>query len=210
VRALTAAEFAARLGESSPEPLAAAAVAALFTHYQLLLRWNERTSLVGPGTLDRLIEIHYGESLAALPLLEDSAGKTLVDIGSGAGFPGVVLAAARPGMRVAVVEARDRKWSFLKAVAAETGLGYDCVLGSLDRALPPGFPARVDYVTLRALKLPARAWRTLQERLADSARILIWAGREDPAVPPMLRVRRSVEIPGSHSKRVLELERADG
>ena len=65
-------------------------------HYRFLLRWNRQTSLVGPGTIDEAVETHYGESLAALPLLGDAEGKTIVDIGSGAGFPGFVLAAARP------------------------------------------------------------------------------------------------------------------
>jgi 16S rRNA (guanine(527)-N(7))-methyltransferase RsmG len=210
MRPLSPTEFADRIAGCSPEPLARAAIAALFTHHRLLLRWNERTSLIGPGTVEQLVEIHYGESLAALPLLGDGAGRTVVDIGSGAGFPGVVLAAARPSMGFVLVEARERKWSFLKAVAAETGLGYESLLGTVDRSLPPGFPARVDYVTLRALKLPARAWRPLGDSLAETARVLIWAGREDPSIPPKLRVCGGVDLSGTHSKRILELDRAEG
>ena len=207
---LTPAEFENRLRACSPEPLDAKTVSALHAHYRLLLRWNRQTSLVGPGTIDDAVETHYGESLAALPLIGAAEGKTIVDLGSGAGFPGFVLAAARPGARSVLVEARERKWSFLKAIALETALPVECVLGTLDRSLPKGFPPRVDYVTLRALKLPPRAWQTLLRTLAEKARVLIWATREDPSIPAPLRIARSLALPGSHSKRILELESSSG
>ena len=203
-------EFERRIQARSPEPLGAGTVAALHLHYRLLLRWNEQTSLVGPGTIDEAAEIHYGESLAGLPLLGDMAGRTVVDIGSGAGFPGFVLAAARPAAHVALVEARERKWSFLKAVASESGLAVDCVLGTVDRSLPKGFPGRIDYVTLRALKLSARAWQSVLSSLAPNGRVLIWAGLEPPGFPPALCISRTVEIPQTRSKRILELVRSGG
>jgi 16S rRNA (guanine527-N7)-methyltransferase len=165
--------------------------------------------LVGPGTLDTALDVHYGECLAALPLLPATDGESaLVDVGSGAGFPGFVLAAARPGLRVTLVESRERKWSFLKAAALESGVRIDCLLGTVDRSLPPGLPERIDVVTLRALRLPARAWQALASRLSDNARVLVWAGREDPEVPSWLRAQRQLGQPGSQWKRILELQRA--
>lgn len=164
-------------------------------------------SLVGPGTLEGAVEVHYGESLAALPLLSMSAEATLVDVGSGAGFPGFVLAAARPGLRVTLIEARERKWSFLKAAALEAAVRLDCILGTVDRTLPAGLPASVDFVTLRALKLPARAWQALTSNLADHGRVLVWAGREEPALPASFRVQRRLALSGSQCKQILELGR---
>lgn len=204
----TLSEFSDRLQAASPEALSSACVAALHAHYRLLIRWNERVSLVGPGTLETAVETHYGEALCALPLLRPPAASSLVDVGSGAGFPGFVLAAARPSLRVTLVEARERKWSFLKAATLEAGISADCVLGTVDRVAPAGFPERMDRLTMRALKLPARAWQTLMSRLAEDGRVLLWAGREEPAIPAALRVRCSTALPGSLSKRILELERA--
>ena len=205
---LERAEFEERLQSQSPEPLDASVLAALHAHYRLLVRWNERTSLIGPGTLDVAVDVHYGESLAALPLIPHAGPRTLVDIGSGAGFPGFVLAVARPNLRGVLVEARERKWSFLKAIAAETGIAVECLLGTVDRSLPKGFPGRVDYVSLRALTLPPRAWQALSPSLAERARALIWAGREDPQLPAGSRITRSVAVPGSRWKRILVVERA--
>ena len=205
---LTAVEFSGRLRAASPEALSEPCVAGLYAHYRLLLRWNERVSLVGPGTLDNVVETHYGEALAALPLLPGEAPITLVDVGSGAGFPGLVLAATRPSMRVILVEARERKWSFLKAATLDAGIRADCVLGTVDRSVPAGFPEGMDRLTMRAVKLPARAWHTLIARLSHDGRMLLWAGREEPAIPAALRIRSSLVLPGSRWKRILELERA--
>jgi 16S rRNA (guanine527-N7)-methyltransferase len=201
---LTSAEFERAIRSQAPEALTASAVRALEIHYRSLLRWNERTSLVGPGTIEDALDVHYGEALAALPLLGDSDGKTLVDVGSGGGFPGFVLAAARPGLRCVLVEARERKWSFLKAVALESGIGVQCLLGTVDRTLPKGFPTRVDYVTIRALKLSAPAWQAILGRLARDGRILTWAGQEEPEVPPSFRAVRTLDLPGTRAKRIIE------
>src|SRR5262245_35181373 len=69
------------LADLSPEPLDDRALDALHAHYQELSVWNRRLSLIGPGTLNEVLERHYGESLAALPLVSGGAG---LDIGSGA------------------------------------------------------------------------------------------------------------------------------
>lgn len=206
---LSPAAFAAEIQQHSPELLTDECVRALHVHYRLLLQWNERISLIGPGTVSSVIEAHYAESLAALALLPATAseGGTLIDIGSGAGFPGLVLAAARPQLRASLVEARERKWAFLKTAVAASGLRAECILGSVDRALPVGIPPQVDWLTLRALKLPVRAWRALASRLTERGRVLVWAGREKPAFPgDLLRVARTLSLPGTHWKRILELE----
>jgi 16S rRNA (guanine527-N7)-methyltransferase len=208
VAELTISEFSDRLQAVSPEVLTSACLEALHAHYRLLVRWNERVSLVGPGTLETAVETHYGEALAALPLLPPGSSTTLVDVGTGAGFPGLVLAAARPSIRVTLVEARERKWSFLKAATLQSGIPAECVLGTVDRSVPVGFPERMERVTMRAVKLPARAWQTLTSRLSEDGRVLLWAGREDPAIPAALRIRCSVALPGSRWKRILELEQA--
>ncbi|HUF78495.1 MAG TPA: RsmG family class I SAM-dependent methyltransferase, partial [Thermoanaerobaculia bacterium] len=79
----------------SPVPVVPATLAALYAHYQELRRWSPALSLIGPAAAGDVVERHYGESLAGVPLLPAGA-RVLVDVGSGAGFPGFVLAAACP------------------------------------------------------------------------------------------------------------------
>ncbi|HEX3129859.1 MAG TPA: RsmG family class I SAM-dependent methyltransferase [Thermoanaerobaculia bacterium] len=193
-----------QLAQLSSEPLSDRALDALLVHYQELSVWNQRLSLIGPGTLPEILERHYGESLAALSLIPETARHAL-DVGSGAGFPGVVLAAARPEMEVTLVEARERKWAFLSAAARKASLPCRCLNVRVEVPLPAGLPASLDVVTARALKLESDVLGALAERLGPEGRVLLWVGEDDPPRPPQLVPGRTIRIPGSRSRRILEL-----
>lgn len=194
------------LAPLSPEPLDGRALDALLAHYQELSVWNQRLSLIGPGTLSEVLERHYGESLAALPLVPRETRFGL-DIGSGAGFPGLVLAAARPPLEMTLVEAREKKWAFLSASARKASLPCRCLNVRVSVPLPAGIPASLDLVTARALKLDPDVLGALAERLGPAGRVLLWLGEEDPELPATLAPGRSVKIPGSQRRRILELKR---
>lgn len=206
---ITREQFEEGLSRLSPEPLEGRAIDALLVHYRELSVWNQRLSLIGPGTLPEILARHYGESLAALPLIPEYA-RHVLDIGSGAGFPGLVLAAARPGPEVTLVEARERKWAFLSAVARKASLPCRCLNVRVDVPLPAGLPASLDVVTARALKLETDVLGALAERLGPEGRVLLWVGEDDPPWPPSLAPGRTVRIPGSRSRRIIELRLSCG
>ena len=176
---------------------------ALYSHYDQLRRWNPRVSLVGPGTAERVVERHYGESLAGLAFL-DGTESTLVDIGSGGGFPGFVLAAARPRQSSVLVEPKTRKWAFLKAAIRAAGLSCRCLNARVDRPLPAELPEKIDVVTLRALALPAAAFEALRDH-SPQVRFLLWHGEGLPALPPGFHVSREMRLPMSERRRVVEV-----
>jgi 16S rRNA (guanine527-N7)-methyltransferase len=212
--ALTRDQLGSRLRELSPEPLSAPALAALVTHYEELRRWAPRLALIGPGTADEVLERHFGESLAALPLVPerpadlaaDAAGE-IVDVGSGAGFPALVLAAVRPRWRVTLVEARQRKWAFLMSVARRASLSCRCLNARVGDPLPEGVPARFDLLTARAIRLPAADLGLLLDRLTPAGRALLWAGDADPDLPPGHVAETAVPLPGSERRRIVEVRR---
>lgn len=194
-------EFGARLARCVTSGLDPRLVKALYAHYRELARWNPRLSLVGPGTAKELVERHYGESLAALPLLPAAAGR-LLDIGSGAGFPGWVLAAARPDWRVILAEAQGRKATFLRTAARRAGVTLEVVDVRIGRILPESLPHHLDRITVRAVRLDPEELAAVAGRLAEAGEVLFWAGRMDPAVPPGWR--RSEERPlGGEARRLL-------
>lgn len=199
--------FATEIAKHSPEPLSPRAVEALHAHYQELSLWNQRLSLVGPGTAGEIVGRHYGESLAALPLLPEEA-RVGLDLGSGAGFPGIVLAAARPGLEMTFVEAREKKWAFLLAAVRRASLPCSALNVRVGVPLPAGLPARLDLVTTRALKLDPEMLDALAERLSDHGCLLLWVGGEDPELPPALSVDGSIPLPGSERRRILRLRRS--
>jgi len=193
---LDRARFVERLRACAPEVLTAATEEALWAHYQELRRWNERLSLVGPGTANEVIERHYGEALAALPLLDGAT--SLLDIGSGAGFPGLVLAAARPALAVTLVEARERKWAFLVAACRRARLSCNCLNARVSAALE--MPS-VEVVTWRAVRLPPAAVAALA---AISKRMLLWSGADEPVPPAGWHSARRVSLAGSTTRRIVE------
>ena len=90
-------------------------IAQLYAHYELLERWNEKINLTSlePGV--ELVIRHYCESLfLATHMLQTGGQMSIVDIGSGAGFPGVPIAVLRPEWRVTLVESHQRKSVFLR------------------------------------------------------------------------------------------------
>ena len=206
---LSRAEFARRLVGAAPAEPPAGTVDALFEHYRELRRWSARMSLLGPGDAGRAPERHYSEALAALPLLPDGPG-VLLDVGSGAGFPGFVLAAARPDLTVTLLEPRERRWSFLMSACRRAGVAARCLRGRVDVPLAPDLPGVFDVVTVRALKLPGPALAALADRLSPRGRFLFWAGEADPELPPGLVPGRSLGLPGSRARRILEAVRPGG
>jgi len=88
--------------------------AALEAHYALLIKWNKIINLTRIETLEDAVERHYRESLFLASHLTEGS---VADIGSGAGFPGFVVAVARPESSVTLIESHQRKAVFLKEVS---------------------------------------------------------------------------------------------
>jgi 16S rRNA (guanine(527)-N(7))-methyltransferase RsmG len=206
LKVISRADFERELAAVSPESLTPAVWASLYAHYLELRRWNERVGLIGPGTADEVLERHYGESLAALPLIPRSA-RFGVDLGSGAGFPGLVLAAARPRLEVTLVEAREKKWLFLMAAARKAALPCRCLNVRVASPLPHGLPESIDLVTVRALKLEQDVLGALGRRLTPEGSMLLWVGDRDPELPPELSAHSNLRLAGGERRRILELRR---
>jgi 16S rRNA (guanine527-N7)-methyltransferase len=93
-------------------PLSADQAAALEAHYELLCRWNKILNLTRIERLEDAVERHYCESLFLASHLPDST--SIIDVGSGPGFPGFVVAVVKPSCSVTLVESHQRKAVFLK------------------------------------------------------------------------------------------------
>jgi 16S rRNA (guanine527-N7)-methyltransferase len=199
--------FARQLRRAAPEPLSPETVEALRVHYELLREWGRGLSLIGRGTEEEAIARHYGESLAALRWIEAGPEGSLLDLGSGAGFPGLVIAAARPRLRVWLIESRQRKWAFLRAVSARAALPCRCLNARVSIALPPEVPEDLDYVTVRAVKLSPATLTALLGRLSPNGALLWWRGAEAPELPEGWVVARETALQGTERRRVVEVRR---
>ncbi len=138
---------------SNAEEITEAARHRLVAYAGELVKWNRSINLVGRAPLADLLERHFLDSLALAPLL-DPAADTLLDIGTGAGFPGLALKAALPDLAVTLVEPRQKRQAFLKHIIRTLGLTGVTVVGLHLRADDPEQQRAIgphSVVTSRAL-----------------------------------------------------------
>jgi 16S rRNA (guanine527-N7)-methyltransferase len=113
----------------------------------LLLRWNARLNLTAIRTPEEILRRHFVEGAFVAQHLPEKLG-TLLDFGSGAGFPGIPIAICRPGLRVTLAESQGKKVSFLREAVRILGISAEVYHGRVE-----SLPAEKKYgiVTLRAV-----------------------------------------------------------
>jgi 16S rRNA (guanine527-N7)-methyltransferase len=128
------------------EPVPVALVEKLSLYLDLLLKWNARTNLTAIREPEEIVRRHFGESVFTGVHLPEA--ETLLDFGSGAGFPGLPIQLLRPGLKVTLAESQNKKASFLREAVRELDLQTE-VWGGRVEAMPPS--RQFDVVTLRAV-----------------------------------------------------------
>ena len=93
----------------------------LETYFRLLMEWNEKMDLVAAAEEDELLDRHLTDSLTVLKTGLLEGAKTLIDVGTGAGFPGMALALSCPETRVTLLDSQRKRLDFLAEVQTRTG-----------------------------------------------------------------------------------------
>jgi 16S rRNA (guanine527-N7)-methyltransferase len=185
--ALSHQRLSALLEPFFPEP-APLLLEQLSVYLDLLLLWNARTNLTAIREPEAIVQTHFGESLFVARNLP--AGETLLDLGSGAGFPGLPIQLAHPALKVTLAESQSKKASFLREVVRTLKLPTE-VWGARVEAMPAA--RRFDIVTLRAVDDPSLALRLAGDRVTPEGQILHLTTH--PGSTPS-----SLAVPLSHSR----------
>ena len=128
------------------EHFAEGSVGKLSTLLDLLERWNRKVNLTAIRDRDEMVTLHLLDSLAARPLLH---GTTVLDVGTGAGFPGLPLAIAEPERRFVLLDSNNKKIQFVRHTAAVLGLKNVDAVKARAEDYAPGH--RFDTVIARAV-----------------------------------------------------------
>jgi 16S rRNA (guanine527-N7)-methyltransferase len=156
--------------------------------------------LIGPREGDRIWERHILNSLFVTKLLPQ--GASLFDIGSGAGLPGIVIALARPDLKVTLIEPLERRVEFLKEATADTDI-------QVIRGRAQDVKKSADYVTARAVaaldKLKKMSWHMLKMNGSLLAMKGESAAREMEAVPGS--ILHEITLEGIGLGRIVELKK---
>jgi len=140
----------------------------------LLGRWNARFNLLSRQDMDRIWSRHVLDSLSLLPLLPGPPRGRVLDVGSGAGLPGLPLAIASPERSFLLVDRNQRKTRFLELAVHTLGLvNVRCVCGDV-ADLPR--EERFDVIVSRAVAQPADLWAWSGHLLAERGRLVLMTG----------------------------------
>jgi 16S rRNA (guanine527-N7)-methyltransferase len=126
------------------------------------------------------VDTHVADSLVALELPVVREARRVADLGSGGGFPGLVLAIALPDARIALVESVSRKCAFLRGAVAELGIGNADVVQARAEAWPEGLEAH-DLVTARALASLPVLVEYAAPLLEVGGHLVAWKGKPEPS-----------------------------
>jgi 16S rRNA (guanine527-N7)-methyltransferase len=217
-------------------PLHSADIDQLLAYLQLLQRWNSVYNLTALRDPDQMLSHHLVDCLAVVPPLRHwlatggmaaalAAGAAsgtgaalrlrVLDVGSGAGLPGVVLAALQPNWQVSCVDTAGKKASFIKQVAAELRLGQLHGLHArVENLMPPapgapGGSAGYDLITSRAFASLADFTRLSVHLLAPHGVWMAMKGKptdeELTQLPPGIEVFHveQLQVPGLNAQRCL-------
>lgn len=149
-------------------PVPPAILPQLSSYLDLLLKWNARTNLTAIRDPEEIVRRHFGESLFAARHI-DYKPSTLLDLGSGAGFPGLPIAILHPEIQVTLAESQNKKASFLREVVRTLSLSSE-VWAAREKLLPTA--RRFDTVTLRAVDNMAAAVAAAESRATHQVIIL--------------------------------------
>jgi 16S rRNA (guanine527-N7)-methyltransferase len=154
--------------DAGPNPSPDQLWAQLSVYLELLLKWNARTNLTAIREPEEIVRRHFGESLFAGRQL--GACKTLLDFGSGAGFPGVPIQLLRPEIKVTLAESQNKKATFLREVVRTLGLKTEVWAGRVE-AMPP--ERRFEVVSMRAVDDIGVALREARGRVAAGGELMV-------------------------------------
>lgn len=165
-----------RLGREAGQNLGDEQIEKFYRHAAELLEWNQRINLTRIQDVERIVVEHFVDSLVVTPYL--AGARRLLDIGSGGGFPGLVLKVVLPEVRLDIVEARKKKVAFLWEVVRKLELdAVNVWQGRVEeRRVQEGLEGTMDAVVCRALVVGNKFLEATARALKPSGKMILMVG----------------------------------
>ncbi len=149
--------------------LSAAQIADLDGYCALVRKWNKSFNLVSRQDIDRLVSRHVLDSLTAVDLIE---GEVVLDVGTGAGFPGIPLAIARPEVKFELCDRLSRRTRFLHQVVNQLKMDNVVILAVDVETLPDA--QQYSTAVCRAVATVDKVWDMVAPKLTPEASLLLY------------------------------------
>lgn len=121
-------------------------------YYELLIEWNKKMNLTRITEPEEVAVKHFADSLTLLNFVEIPEGASVIDVGTGAGFPGIPLKIARPDIRLTLLDSLNKRLTFLDEVCFELGIESNLVHSRAEHASKnPPYREAYDLAVSRAV-----------------------------------------------------------
>jgi 16S rRNA (guanine527-N7)-methyltransferase len=180
-------------------------VAMLTTYEQQLIEWNEKFNLTAIRDVDSIRAKHFLDSMSCSLAWKEKPPRCLVDVGTGAGFPGLVLKILYPGMKLALIESVGKKATFCTHIVETLALENVEVLTARaeDVARQPEHREKYDWAIARAVaQLPVLS-EYLLPLIKVGGKMLAQKGESGPAEAQA--AERSIKILGGHLRQLVHV-----
>ena len=173
-------------------------------YIDLILKWNSRVNLTAVRHPEEIVTRHFGESFfVADRLVQPDTEESVIDLGSGAGFPGIPLAMFAPKAKVTLIESNGKKAAFLNEVIRALQVGNATVFNGRGE----DFPGRTKLVTMRAVEKFSRALPLAVRLVAPPGRLALMIGsgqvKEAASMANEITWIDPIQVPGGHSRVLL-------
>lgn len=167
-----------------------AAMGRIASYLDAVVEWNQRTDLTAARSTEELVDLFVADAALLASVQRgkcDESGGAWVDVGAGAGAPGLVVSLLRADLRVTLVEPKDRRVAFMRSMIGKFALTHV----SVERARSDRLPARGWDVAVSRATLPPADWLREGTRLARGA-VWVLLAKDDPPALDGMRVDADV------------------
>jgi 16S rRNA (guanine527-N7)-methyltransferase len=173
-------------------------------YIDLMLKWNSKVNLTAIRDPEEMVTRHFGESFfAAANLIKPEWQGTIIDVGSGAGFPGMPLAMYAPGAKVTLIESQGKKGAFLNEVVFALKLTNAKVFNWRAEQ----FSGTADLVTMRAVERFEKSLPVAVRLVSDGGKLALLIGSSQVQTAASLARQftwgQAIGIPGGQSRVML-------
>ncbi|HEY3131604.1 MAG TPA: 16S rRNA (guanine(527)-N(7))-methyltransferase RsmG [Acidobacteriota bacterium] len=175
---------------------------AVLAYLDLLQKWNKKVNLTGIRSEEDAVRLHFLESFFAANQLP-SGQLRVVDVGSGAGFPGLAMKIVRPDIRLVLVDSRKKKTLFQKEVMRRLGMRHAASYSlRLQESAP--FLQQADVVCWRGLKIEGKDFEFLKSNTSHSCLYLCFQGATERTERTLEGCEiRKIAVPRTESRTIL-------
>lgn len=189
-------------------------------YHGLLLEWNNKLNLVSRKDTENIIEKHFVVSAWLSAFLGNQQDKKMLDLGSGAGFPAVIMAIMNPDSLVEMIDSNKKRTLFLKEVVESLGLNARVYWDRIEDFVQ-GHRREYDYVFSRAVTDLQQLWQWSADLMNERGSMVALKGRGEQPTVEFIKKNKVTFIvkepeqkwqsinPGIDSKIILKMERRD-